>query len=279
MCPHNTPKGTCPPRTARGTDRAVSSRPSPYRPPELTAGLSHRVTVNFGSPTDGGTEPLFATGWGQTCPTVVSLGAAPPSAATFGVQKGAKRCPGVTLCPHTAAPHHPDHPGAHGGAARGRHRLGQQGEIQQEERAGGEDGGGGRRGDGGHPTGSPLTPTAATPPQLRTREGSEFLIQHDSEQIVSTWQRAIADSIAQMVCDKGRPHCPPPLPHIPTPPLTPLPPRAPMSPPRRTPRAGRSLARGRSWAVRTGGQRVGATTPCRPDAPTGDAPHPIPTGG
>lgn len=140
-------------------------------------------------------------------------------------------------------------------------------------------GGGGRRGDGGHPTGSPLTPTAATPPQLRTREGSEFLIQHDSEQIVSTWQQAIADSIAQMVCDKGRPHCPPPLPHISTPPLTPLPPRAPMSPPRRTPRAGRSSARGRSWAVRTGGQRVGATTPCRPDAPTGDAPHPIPTGG
>lgn len=163
VCPHNTPKGTCPPRTARGTDRAVSSRPSPYRPPGLTAGLSHRVTVNFGSPTDGGTEPLFATGWGQTCPTVVSLGAAPPSAATFGVQKGAKRCPGVTLCPHTAAPHHPDHPGAHGGAARGRHRLGQQGEIQQEERAGGEDGGGG---DGagmgvtprGHPSPQPPPP-------------------------------------------------------------------------------------------------------------------------
>lgn len=37
--------------------------------------------------------------------------------------------------------------------------------------------------------------------ELRTREGSEFLIQHDSEQIVSTWQRAIADSIAQMGSD------------------------------------------------------------------------------
>ncbi|XP_072212547.1 rho GTPase-activating protein 27 isoform X2 [Excalfactoria chinensis] len=37
--------------------------------------------------------------------------------------------------------------------------------------------------------------------ELRTREGSEFLIQHDSEQIVATWQRAIADSIALMGSD------------------------------------------------------------------------------
>uniref|UniRef100_A0A8C5U9F1 Rho GTPase activating protein 27 n=1 Tax=Malurus cyaneus samueli TaxID=2593467 RepID=A0A8C5U9F1_9PASS len=31
--------------------------------------------------------------------------------------------------------------------------------------------------------------------ELRTREGSEFLIQHDSEQIIAAWHRAIADSI------------------------------------------------------------------------------------
>ncbi|XP_021233444.1 rho GTPase-activating protein 27-like isoform X3 [Numida meleagris] len=37
--------------------------------------------------------------------------------------------------------------------------------------------------------------------ELRTREGSEFLIQHDSEQIVATWHRAIADSIARMGSD------------------------------------------------------------------------------
>ncbi|XP_075299557.1 rho GTPase-activating protein 27 isoform X2 [Opisthocomus hoazin] len=31
--------------------------------------------------------------------------------------------------------------------------------------------------------------------ELRTRDGSEFLVQHDSEQIMAAWQRAIADSI------------------------------------------------------------------------------------
>uniref|UniRef100_A0A8C3GNI8 Rho GTPase activating protein 27 n=1 Tax=Cairina moschata TaxID=8855 RepID=A0A8C3GNI8_CAIMO len=38
--------------------------------------------------------------------------------------------------------------------------------------------------------------------ELRTREGSEFLIQHDSEQIIVTWQKAIADSIARLVSAK-----------------------------------------------------------------------------
>ncbi|KAM4756548.1 rho GTPase-activating protein 27 isoform 2-T3 [Cyanocitta cristata] len=33
--------------------------------------------------------------------------------------------------------------------------------------------------------------------ELRTREGSEFLIQHDSEQIITAWHRAIADSIGR----------------------------------------------------------------------------------
>lgn len=37
--------------------------------------------------------------------------------------------------------------------------------------------------------------------ELRTREGSEFLIQHDSEQIIVTWQKAIADSIARLGAD------------------------------------------------------------------------------
>ncbi|XP_040392393.1 rho GTPase-activating protein 27 isoform X1 [Cygnus olor] len=37
--------------------------------------------------------------------------------------------------------------------------------------------------------------------ELRTREGSEFLIQHDSEQIIVTWQKAIADSIARLGTD------------------------------------------------------------------------------
>uniref|UniRef100_A0A8C0ENB3 Rho GTPase activating protein 27 n=1 Tax=Bubo bubo TaxID=30461 RepID=A0A8C0ENB3_BUBBB len=33
--------------------------------------------------------------------------------------------------------------------------------------------------------------------ELKTREGSEFLIQHDSEQIIAAWQKAIADSIGR----------------------------------------------------------------------------------
>ncbi|XP_015741024.1 rho GTPase-activating protein 27 isoform X2 [Coturnix japonica] len=37
--------------------------------------------------------------------------------------------------------------------------------------------------------------------ELRTRDGSEFLIQHDSEQIVATWHRAINDSIVLMGSD------------------------------------------------------------------------------
>uniref|UniRef100_A0A8C3CLZ6 Rho GTPase activating protein 27 n=1 Tax=Cairina moschata TaxID=8855 RepID=A0A8C3CLZ6_CAIMO len=41
--------------------------------------------------------------------------------------------------------------------------------------------------------------------ELRTREGSEFLIQHDSEQIIVTWQKAIADSIARLVSAKLAP--------------------------------------------------------------------------
>ncbi|XP_030919496.1 rho GTPase-activating protein 27 [Geospiza fortis] len=35
--------------------------------------------------------------------------------------------------------------------------------------------------------------------ELRTREGSEFLIQHDSEQIITAWHKAIADSIGRRV--------------------------------------------------------------------------------
>ncbi|KAM6189654.1 rho GTPase-activating protein 27 isoform 2-T2 [Sarcoramphus papa] len=34
--------------------------------------------------------------------------------------------------------------------------------------------------------------------ELKTREGSEFLIQHDSEQIITAWQKAIADSIGRL---------------------------------------------------------------------------------
>nr|XP_030111881.3 rho GTPase-activating protein 27 isoform X2 [Taeniopygia guttata] len=37
--------------------------------------------------------------------------------------------------------------------------------------------------------------------ELRTREGSEFLIQHDSEQIITAWHRAIADSIGRRGSD------------------------------------------------------------------------------
>ncbi|XP_014817227.1 PREDICTED: rho GTPase-activating protein 27-like, partial [Calidris pugnax] len=37
--------------------------------------------------------------------------------------------------------------------------------------------------------------------ELKTREGSEFLIQHDSEQIIAAWQKAIADSIGKMGTD------------------------------------------------------------------------------
>lgn len=42
--------------------------------------------------------------------------------------------------------------------------------------------------------------------QLRTREGSEFLIQHDSEQIIAAWHKAIADSISRRV--SGAPESP-----------------------------------------------------------------------
>ncbi|XP_054080648.1 rho GTPase-activating protein 27 isoform X2 [Rissa tridactyla] len=37
--------------------------------------------------------------------------------------------------------------------------------------------------------------------ELKTREGSEFLIQHDSEQIIAAWQKAIADSIGRLATD------------------------------------------------------------------------------
>ncbi|XP_067412380.1 rho GTPase-activating protein 27 isoform X2 [Emydura macquarii macquarii] len=37
--------------------------------------------------------------------------------------------------------------------------------------------------------------------ELKTRDGSEFLIQHDSESIVATWQKAIADSIDKLSTD------------------------------------------------------------------------------
>uniref|UniRef100_A0A8D0FLE5 Rho GTPase activating protein 27 n=1 Tax=Strix occidentalis caurina TaxID=311401 RepID=A0A8D0FLE5_STROC len=37
--------------------------------------------------------------------------------------------------------------------------------------------------------------------ELKTREGSEFLIQHDSEQIIAAWQKAIADSIGRRGTD------------------------------------------------------------------------------
>ncbi|PKU28226.1 rho gtpase-activating protein 27 [Limosa lapponica baueri] len=42
--------------------------------------------------------------------------------------------------------------------------------------------------------------------ELKTREGSEFLIQHDSEQIITAWQKAIADSIGKM--EEGTPASP-----------------------------------------------------------------------
>ncbi|XP_055645687.1 LOW QUALITY PROTEIN: rho GTPase-activating protein 27 [Falco peregrinus] len=37
--------------------------------------------------------------------------------------------------------------------------------------------------------------------ELKTREGSEFLIQHDSEQIITAWQKAISDSISRLGTD------------------------------------------------------------------------------
>lgn len=35
--------------------------------------------------------------------------------------------------------------------------------------------------------------------QLRSRDGSEYLIQHDSEAIISTWHKAIAKGIEELV--------------------------------------------------------------------------------
>ncbi|XP_065506913.1 rho GTPase-activating protein 27 isoform X2 [Caloenas nicobarica] len=37
--------------------------------------------------------------------------------------------------------------------------------------------------------------------ELRTRDGSEFLLQHDTEQIITAWHKAIADSIGRMGAD------------------------------------------------------------------------------
>uniref|UniRef100_A0A8C8ST84 Rho GTPase activating protein 27 n=1 Tax=Pelusios castaneus TaxID=367368 RepID=A0A8C8ST84_9SAUR len=37
--------------------------------------------------------------------------------------------------------------------------------------------------------------------ELKTHDGSEFLIQHDSESIIATWQKAIADSIHKLSTD------------------------------------------------------------------------------
>lgn len=35
--------------------------------------------------------------------------------------------------------------------------------------------------------------------QLRSRDGSEYLIQHDSEAIISTWHKAIGEGIQELV--------------------------------------------------------------------------------
>lgn len=37
------------------------------------------------------------------------------------------------------------------------------------------------------------------PIQLQSRDGSEYLIQHDSEAIISTWHKAIAQGIQELV--------------------------------------------------------------------------------
>lgn len=39
--------------------------------------------------------------------------------------------------------------------------------------------------------------------QLRTRDGSEYLIQHDSEAIISTWHSAITQGIQERVGRAG----------------------------------------------------------------------------
>jgi len=67
-----------------------------------------------------------------------------------------------------AAPQHPDHPRAHRGAAWGHPLLGQQGQVQQEARAGGE------RGDSGGMSVTPRGPRVATGP-WRCHPASEGL--------------------------------------------------------------------------------------------------------
>lgn len=106
----------------------------------------------------------------------------------------------------------------------------------------------------GHP--QPCPDRCPSLQQLKTREGSEFLIQHDSEQIITAWQKAIADSIGRLV--SGHPPRATPHPatlgtgtgvsHCPFP-------RAPTSLARRMPKAGLNSAPGRSWgAARRRGQ-------------------------
>lgn len=88
--------------------------------------------------------------------------------------------------------------------------------------------------------------------QLRTREGSEFLIQHDSEQIITAWHKAIADSIGRRVSRVPHPAATlGPGPGVSRCPFL----RAPTSPERRRPIFGLNSAPGRSWeAARRGGQ-------------------------
>lgn len=190
---------------------------------------------------------------------------AAPKGPILGGEKPKAASWGDSPSPHTAAPHHPDHPGAHGGAAWSRHRLGQQGEIQQEARAGGE------RGDGagtwvslwGHPSPHP------SHPQLRTREGAEFLIQHDSEQIVTTWHRAIADSIVLMVRG-GRAAASPRA--SPTPPTDPAAPQGSDVPTEEDAESGTEFGS----REKLGGEERRAAGERRPDVPVGDA-HPAPS--
>lgn len=106
-------------------------------------------------------------------------------------------------------------------------------------------------------------------PQLRTREGSEFLIQHDSDGIIAAWHKAIADSIGRLVSrgpcpaatgmGTGGSRCPFR--------------RAPTSLETRMPRAGLSSAPGRSWEVVRRRGQVSSGTAAQGPSPSHPCPH------
>lgn len=85
----------------------------------------------------------------------------------------------------------------HSGPAGGDIGLGLQGEIQQEERVGGRC----RPPHGGAELRRALTGSErfCSLLQLKSKSGVDFLIQYDTESIISDWYKVLSDTIRQLV--------------------------------------------------------------------------------